>query len=95
MSIICVREVTKGYEPRRGAARATKRRRVHLQDVLATSGGRARAIHALAAEPPVHVVGWSIPGVLIGSTIGSGVSRYLLGAPWKKDSASSSASWED
>ena len=30
-------------------------------------------IHELAAEPPWRVVGWSIPGVLIGSTMGSRV----------------------
>ena len=35
------------------------------------------AIHALSAAPPWHVVGWSIPGVLIGSTIGSRVGKYL------------------
>lgn len=36
-------------------------------------------IHALAAEPPWHVVGWSIPGVLVGSTIGSNVGKHLPG----------------
>ncbi len=41
-------------------------------------------IHALAAEPPWHVVGWSIPGVLIGSTIGSGVGKYLPGPAMEK-----------
>ncbi len=34
-------------------------------------------IHALAASPPLHVVGWSIPGVLVGSTIGSRVGSYI------------------
>ena len=41
-------------------------------------------IHALAAEPPWPVVGWSIPGVLIGSTIGGGVGKYLPGPIMKK-----------
>ena len=34
-------------------------------------------IHALSAQPVWQVVGWSIPGVLIGSTIGSRVGKYL------------------
>ena len=35
------------------------------------------AIHALSTTPPWHVVGWSIPGVLVGSTIGSRVGAYI------------------
>ena len=35
------------------------------------------AIHALSATPVWAVVGWSIPGVLIGSTIGSRVGKYV------------------
>ena len=34
-------------------------------------------IHALSATPVWAVVGWSIPGVLIGSTIGSRVGKYV------------------
>ena len=34
-------------------------------------------IHALSAQPVWQVVSWSIPGVLIGSTIGSRVGKYL------------------
>ncbi len=45
--------------------------------VLAITAAVGAAIHALSAQPPWHVVGWSIPGVLIGSTIGSRVGKYL------------------
>ena len=41
-------------------------------------------IHAMAAAPPWHVVGWSIPGVLVGSTIGSRVGPYLPGPVMEK-----------
>lgn len=34
-------------------------------------------IHALSASPPLHVIGWSVPGVLVGSTIGSRLGGYL------------------
>ena len=34
-------------------------------------------IHALSASPPLHVIGWSIPGVLVGSTIGSHVGAHV------------------
>ena len=46
---------------------------------LAIVGPIGAGIYALAAVPPIHVVGWSIPGVLIGSTIGGGVGKYLTG----------------
>ena len=49
--------------------------------IVATVGA---AIHAMAAEPPWHGVGWSISSVLIGSTIGSRVSRYLPGKVMEK-----------
>ena len=45
--------------------------------VLAITAAFGAAIHALSAEPAWHVVVWSIPGVLIGSTIGSRIGRYL------------------
>ena len=41
-------------------------------------------IHALAAEPPWHVVGWSTPGVLIGSAIGNNVGKHLPGPSMEK-----------
>ncbi len=44
---------------------------------LAITAAVGATIHALSAQPPWHVVGWSIPGVLIGSTIGSRVGKYL------------------
>ncbi len=44
---------------------------------LAITAAVGATIHALSAQPPLHVVGWSIPGVLIGSTIGSRVGKYL------------------
>jgi len=34
-------------------------------------------IHALAAQPAWTVVMWSIPGVLVGSTLGSRLGRYI------------------
>ena len=46
---------------------------------LAIVAAAGAGVHALAAQPPWPVVGWSIPGVLIGSTIGSRVGRYLPG----------------
>lgn len=42
--------------------------------VVATVGA---GIHAILVHPVWGVVGWSIPGVLIGSTIGSRVGKYL------------------
>ena len=45
--------------------------------VLAITAAVGAAIHAVSAQTPWHVVGWSIPGVLIGSTIGSRVGKYL------------------
>ena len=34
-------------------------------------------MHALNATPVWNVVAWSIPGVLVGSTIGSKLGKYL------------------
>jgi len=45
--------------------------------VLAITAAFGAAIHALSAEPVWSVVAWSIPGVLIGSTIGSRVGKFL------------------
>ncbi len=44
---------------------------------LALVAAVGAGIHALSAQPVWQVVGWSIPGVLIGSTIGSRVGKYL------------------
>ncbi len=44
---------------------------------LAIVAAVGAGIHALSAQPMWEVVGWSIPGVLIGSTIGSRVGKYL------------------
>ncbi len=46
--------------------------------VLAITAAFGAGMHALSAQPAWHVVVWSIPGVLIGSTIGSRVGKYLL-----------------
>jgi len=42
--------------------------------IVATVGA---LVHALHAEPAWHVVVWSVPGVLIGSTLGSRIGKYL------------------
>lgn len=44
---------------------------------LAITASIGAGIHALSAQPAWHVVGWSIPGVLIGSTLGSRIGSYL------------------
>lgn len=44
---------------------------------LALTATLGAAIHAMSAQPAWHVVGWSIPGVLVGSTVGSRVGRHL------------------
>jgi len=45
--------------------------------VLAIAAIAGAAVHALAATPVWYVVGWSIPGVLIGGTIGTRVGKYV------------------
>jgi len=45
--------------------------------VLAITAAFGAGMHALSAQPVWQVVVWSIPGVLIGSTIGSRVGKYL------------------
>jgi len=44
---------------------------------LAITALVAAGIHALAAEPVWSVVSWSVPGVLVGSTVGSRVGKWL------------------
>ena len=45
-----------------------------LLGVAALAGA---AVHALAATPVWYVVAWSIPGVLIGGTVGTRVGKYV------------------
>jgi uncharacterized membrane protein YfcA len=47
--------------------------------VLAIAAIAGAAVHALAATPVWYVVAWSIPGVLIGGTIGTRVGKYVPG----------------
>jgi len=45
--------------------------------VLAIAALAGAIVHALAATPVWYVVAWSIPGVLIGGTIGTRIGKYL------------------
>jgi uncharacterized membrane protein YfcA len=45
--------------------------------VLAVAAVAGAAVHALAATPVWYVVAWSVPGVLIGGTIGTRVGKYV------------------
>lgn len=45
--------------------------------VLAITAGVGALVHAAHVEPVWYVVVWSIPGVFIGSAIGSRVGKYL------------------
>jgi uncharacterized membrane protein YfcA len=45
--------------------------------VLGVTAIAGAAVHALTATPVWYVVAWSIPGVVIGSTIGSRVGKYV------------------
>ena len=65
----------------RAASRGHSDQRVFTLAIVAAAGA---AIHALHAQPLWHVVGWSIPGVLIGSTIGSRLGKYLPAATMEK-----------
>jgi len=44
---------------------------------LAITAVAGAGVHALAAEPAWRVVGWSVPGVLVGSTLGSRIGKWL------------------
>lgn len=44
---------------------------------LAVAAVAGAAVYALAATPAWYVVGWSIPGVLIGGTIGTRIGKYV------------------
>ena len=45
--------------------------------VLAVAAIAGAAVHALAATPVWWVVAWSVPGVLIGGTVGTRVGKYV------------------
>ena len=45
--------------------------------VLAIAAVAGAAVHALAATPVWYVVVWSIPGVLVGGTIGARVGKHV------------------
>ncbi|WP_435064650.1 sulfite exporter TauE/SafE family protein [Halobaculum sp. EA56] len=45
--------------------------------VLAIAALAGAAVHALAATPVWYVVAWSVPGVLIGGTLGTRVGKYV------------------
>ncbi len=45
--------------------------------VLAVTASIGAAIHALSATPVWFVVAWSVPGVLVGGTVGTRVGKYL------------------
>lgn len=45
--------------------------------VLAVTAVVGAGVHALSAVPVWSVIVWSVPGVLVGSTVGSRVGRYL------------------
>jgi len=45
--------------------------------VLAVAAVAGAAVHALAATPVWYVVAWSIPGVLVGGTVGTRAGKYV------------------
>ncbi|MFC7210001.1 sulfite exporter TauE/SafE family protein [Natronoarchaeum sp. GCM10025321] len=45
--------------------------------VLGVAAIAGAVVHALSATPVWYVVAWSIPGVLVGGTIGTRVSKYV------------------
>lgn len=45
--------------------------------VLAIAAAAGALVHALTATPVWYVVAWSIPGVLIGGTVGTRVGKYV------------------
>jgi len=45
--------------------------------VLAVAAVAGAAVHALAATPVWYVVAWSIPGVVIGGTVGTRVGKHV------------------
>ena len=51
---------------------------------LAIVAAIGAAVHAMNAEPVWEVVAWSIPGVLVGSTLGSRLGKFLPGKLMEK-----------
>jgi len=51
---------------------------------LAIVAAIGAAVHALHAKPAWDVVAWSIPGVLVGSTLGSRVGKHLPASVMEK-----------
>jgi uncharacterized membrane protein YfcA len=47
--------------------------------VLAIAASAGALVHALSATPVWFVIAWSVPGVVIGGTIGTRVGKYLPG----------------
>nr|WP_276591899.1 TSUP family transporter [Halorutilus salinus] len=47
---------------------------VFVLGVAATAGA---AVHALSATPVWYVVAWSVPGVLVGGTVGTRVGKHV------------------
>jgi len=45
--------------------------------VLAIAAVAGAIVHALAATPVWYIIAWSVPGVLIGGTIGTRVGKYV------------------
>lgn len=45
--------------------------------VLAVAAIAGAVVHALAATPVWYVIAWSVPGVVIGETIGTRVAKYV------------------
>lgn len=45
--------------------------------VLAIAAIAGAVVHALAATPVWYIIAWSVPGVLIGGTIGTRVGKYV------------------
>lgn len=52
--------------------------------VLALTAVVGAGIHAAHAQPLWHVVAWSVPGVLVGSLIGSRVGKHVPGPVMEK-----------
>ncbi|MFB6162735.1 MAG: hypothetical protein ABEJ86_04765 [Halococcoides sp.] len=44
---------------------------------LGIAAGAGALVHALSATPVWFAVAWSIPGVLVGGTIGTRVGKYV------------------
>lgn len=45
--------------------------------VLGVTAVAGAVVHALTATPVWYVVAWSVPGVLVGGTVGTRVGKYL------------------